>query len=156
MADVLGRLAELGIVLPEPVPIRGRYRGVVVRGDLAYTSAAIATIGDPLRVAWPGKVGDSVSFDEAKLSARGALVATLANLSAELGGLSRLEGFVHLHGYVNVAPGFDKVHHVVGAANELLESLFGSDRLAARTAVGVAELPENASVALDAVVAIRQ
>jgi enamine deaminase RidA (YjgF/YER057c/UK114 family) len=153
--SVVERLAELGIELPEPLPIHGRYRAVVVRGDLAFTSGALATTGPPLRIAWPGQLGADVSIEEGKESARGALVATLSNLASALGDLDRVEGFLHLRGHVNAVPGFDKVHHVVGAANDLIGELFGPDGLAARTAIGVATLPENASVVLDAVVAIR-
>lgn len=148
------RLVELGLDLPEPLPIRGRFRAVVVHRGVAYTSGALATTGPPLRVAWPGQLGADVSIDEGKESARGALLATLANLHAELGSLDRVEAVVHVRGFVNAAPGFDKVHHVIGAANELIGELFGDDRLAGRTAVGVSALPENASVVLDTVVAL--
>ncbi len=51
-------------------------------------------------------------------------------------------------------PDFDKVHHVVGAANAMIGDLFGDDALAGRTAVGVAALPERASVVLETVVAV--
>ena len=149
------RLAELGLNLPAPLPRRGRFSAVVVRGDLAFTSGALGTFDEPLRVAHPGQVGVDVSLDDAKESARLALLATLANLDEALGDLDRVEVFVHLTGYVNAAAGFDKVHHVVGAANDLVADLFGDDRLAGRTAVGVATLPERASVVLDAVVALR-
>ena len=155
VAEVSQRLADLGLVLPEPLPIRGRYRAVVVHGGLAYTSGALATTGPPLRVAWPGQLGAEVSIDEGKESARGALLATLANLAAELGSVDRIEAIVHLRGFVNAATGFDKVHHVIGAANDLVGELFGDERLAGRTAVGVSALPENASVVLDTVVAVR-
>jgi enamine deaminase RidA (YjgF/YER057c/UK114 family) len=156
MTDLNARLAELGLTLPEVLPIHGKYRTVVVRGDIAYTSGVIATVGPPLAVAFPGQVGGDVSLDDAKESARLCVAATLTNLSATLGGLDRVESFLHITGYVNVAPGFAKVHHVVGAANELIAALFGDDAgLCARTAVGVAVNPENASVVLDAVVALR-
>ena len=128
---------------------------MVVRGDLAFTSGALGTFDEPLRVAHPGQVGVDVSLDDAKESARLALLATLANLDEALGDLERVEAFVHLTGYVNAGAAFDKVHHVVGAANDLVADLFGDDRLAGRTAVGVATLPERASVVLDAVVALR-
>jgi enamine deaminase RidA (YjgF/YER057c/UK114 family) len=154
--EVTRRLHELGIELPDPLPVRGRFRPVVVHAGTAYTSGALATSGPPLQVAWPGRVGDVVSLEDAKLSARGALLATLANLRAALGSLDVVEGFVHVTGFVNVAPGFDKVHHVVGGASELIGELFGDEGLASRTAVGVSALPENASVVLDAVVAVRR
>lgn len=147
-------LSELGLELPEPLPVRGRFRPVVVHGGLAYTSGALATTGPPLQVAWPGRVGIEVSLDDAKQSARGALLTTLANLESALGDLDRIQAVLHVHGYVCAGPDFDKVHHVVGAATELVGELFGDDGLPARTAVGVATLPERASVVLDVIAAV--
>lgn len=153
--SIAARLAELGLSVPEPLPVRGRFRPVVVHGGLAYTSGALATTGPPLQVAWPGVVGVDVSLDEAKLAARGALLTTLANLQAALGDLDRVEAVLQVNGAVCAAPDFDKVHHVVGAATELVGELFGDDGLPARTAVGVASLPERASVVLDVVAVVR-
>jgi len=147
-------LAEAGITLPEPLPVRGRFRPVVVHAGLAHVSGAIATTGPPLQVAWPGRVGAEVSLDDAKLSARGALLGALSNLQAALGTLARVESILHVRGFVCVDPAFDKVHHVVGSATELVGELFGDDGLPARTAVGVAALPERASVVVDLIAAV--
>jgi enamine deaminase RidA (YjgF/YER057c/UK114 family) len=147
-------MKELGIVLPEPVPVKGRYQKVVVHNGIAYVSGALATLPDPLRVAYAGVVGADLTLEEARESARVALLGILSSLAEALGGLDRVERFLHLGGYVNVAPGFTKVNHVIGGASELIDSLFGSDALAARTSIGVAELPDGASVVLDAIVAV--
>ena len=154
MTQLVERLAELGLALPEPVPVRGRFRAVVVHGDVAYVSGAVATTGPPLQIAYPGHVGGEVSLEEAKESARGALLAVLASVDTAVG-LDRVAGVLHVGGYVRVAPGFDDVHMVVGAATALVGDLFGDDGLPARTAVGVASLPAGASVVLDAVAAVR-
>jgi enamine deaminase RidA (YjgF/YER057c/UK114 family) len=154
MGAVSDRLAALGLALPPPIPTVGRYASVNVHCDLAYTSGLMAVSGPPLQIAYAGRVGDDLSTDEAKLSARGALLSTLVQLETALGDLDRIETFLHVRGFVRVAPGFEKVHHVVGAANALIAELFGDDRLAGRTAVGVAELPEGASVVLETVAAI--
>ena len=82
------------------------------------------------------------------------MLLTLSHLAAELGNLDRVEAFLHVRGYVCATPEFDKVHHVVGAASALISELFGDDGLAARTAIGVATLPERASVILETVVAV--
>jgi enamine deaminase RidA (YjgF/YER057c/UK114 family) len=148
------RLEELGLALPEPVPVRGRFRSVVVRDGIAYVSGAIATTGPPLAVAYPGTVDIGVSLDDAKESARGAMLAVLAAV-ADAVGVDAIDAVLHLGGYVRVAPGFDDVHMVVGAATALVGDLFGDDALPARTAVGVASLPAGASVLLDAVVAVK-
>ena len=108
MTLLSARLDELGITLPEPAPVKGRYRRVVVHGDTAYVSGAIAILADPPRVAYAGEVGTELTMDEARDSARAALLGVIASLA----------------------------------------------ELAARTAVGVAELPDGASVMIDAVVAI--
>ncbi len=152
---VADRLAELGLALPDPIPVHGRYRPVVVHDRTAYTSGLMAIAGPPLRIDFPGRVGEELTLDDGKQSARGALLLTLSHLAAELGDLDRIESFVHVRGFVGAAPDFDKVHHVVGAANALIGDLFGDDALAGRTAIGVATLPERASVILETVVAIR-
>jgi enamine deaminase RidA (YjgF/YER057c/UK114 family) len=151
---VAERLTELGLALPEPIPVHGRYRPVVVHGDVAYTSGLMAIAGSPLRIDFPGRVGDDLTLEDGKQSARGALLQTLSHIVAAVGELDRIECFLHIRGYVCATPDFDKVHHVVGAANALAGELFGDGALACRTAVGVATLPERASVVLDTVVAL--
>jgi len=153
--DLAGRLGALGLTLPEPIPTVGRYRSVVVHAGVAHISGLMAVTGPPLRIAYPGRVGDTLTMDEAKESARGALLSTLAALKGHLGSLDHVASFLHVRGYVRAAPGFDKVHHVVGAANALIGDLFGDDALAGRTAVGVESLPEGASVVLECTVALR-
>jgi enamine deaminase RidA (YjgF/YER057c/UK114 family) len=152
---VAERLTELGLTLPDPIPVHGRYRPVVVHRDVAYTSGLMAVTGPPVGIDYPGRVGDDLTLDEGKQSACGALLQTLSHLVAEVGDLERIEAFLHVRGYVCATPDFDKVHHVVGAANRLVGELFGEGALASRTAVGVATLPERASVVLDTVVALR-
>jgi enamine deaminase RidA (YjgF/YER057c/UK114 family) len=152
---VAERLTELGLALPDPIPVHGRYRPVVVHGGVAYTSGLMAVAGPPLRIDYAGRVGDDLTLDEGKQSACGALLQTLSHLVAEVGDLERIEAFLQVRGYVCATPDFDKVHHVVGAANRLVGELFGDGALASRTAVGVATLPERASVVLDTVVAVR-
>jgi enamine deaminase RidA (YjgF/YER057c/UK114 family) len=148
------RLADLGLTLPGPIPVHGRYRPVVVRDGLAYTSGLMAVAGPPLRIDFSGRVGDDLTLDDGKQSARGALLLTLSHLAVEVGSLDRVETFLHVRGYVCATPEFDKVHHVIGAASALIGELFGDDALAARTAIGVSTLPERASVILETIVAV--
>ena len=152
---VAERLDELGLTLPDPIPVHGRYRPVVVHNATAHTSGLMAIAGPPLRIDFAGRVGDDLSLEEGKQSARGALLQTLSHLVAELGSLDRIQAFLHVRGFVQATPEFDKVHHVVGAANALIGELFGDSALASRTAVGVVTLPEHASVVLDTVVALK-
>src|SRR5262245_5696953 len=88
---VADRLSELGLVLPEPIPVHGRDRPVVVRGGIAYTSGLMAIAGPPLRIDFPGRIGEDLTLDQGKESARGALLQTLSHLAAALGSLDRIE-----------------------------------------------------------------
>jgi enamine deaminase RidA (YjgF/YER057c/UK114 family) len=150
MSQVEARIAELGLTVPAALAVHGRYSSVVVDDGLAYTSGVVGVTGEPPRLAFPGRVGAEVSIEDGKESARLALLATLGNLREALGSLDRIDRFLKLTGYVATAPGTQQIHHVIGAASELLAEIVGGDRLPTRTVVGAAELPGGASVVLDA------
>ena len=155
MTHLSTRLEELGIVLPEAVPVKGRYRRVVVHGDTAYVTGATPVLTNPLRVGYVGEVGTDLTLDEAREGARTTLLGIIASLAEELGDVDRIERFLHIGGYVRTAPGFWRVSQVLTGASGLIAELFGDDGLTARTAVGVAELPHGTSIMIDAIVAIR-
>jgi enamine deaminase RidA (YjgF/YER057c/UK114 family) len=149
------RVAELGYAVPAALPIHGRYSSVAIDHGIAFTSGVVGVIGDPPTLAFPGRVGDEVSIEDAKESARLALLTTLGNLREALGDLDRIDRFLKLTGYVATVPGTQQIHHVIGAASELVAEIFGGDHLPARTVVGAAELPGGASVVLDATLRLR-
>ena len=69
--------------------------------------------------------------------------------------IDQIEKIVRVGGFVNGAPGFVGIPEVINGASELLIKLFGEvNGKHARTAVGVAELPLNAPVEIEIVVAI--
>lgn len=152
MPEWESRIAELGVKLPDPLPAGGLFTSVVIDGTTAYCSGIVAVEGPPLRLAYPGCVGDDLSIEDAKLSARGAMISTLGNLRGAIGSLDRVERFLRLTGYVRAVPGFDKTPAVVDGASELLVEIFGKELLSARTAIGVSALPGGASVEIDAIV----
>jgi enamine deaminase RidA (YjgF/YER057c/UK114 family) len=152
MPEWESRIAELGVAIPDPLPAGGLFTSVVIDGSIAYCSGIVAVEGPPLKLAYAGCVGDDLSIDEGKRSARGAMISTLGNLRGALGTLDRVERFLRLTGYVRAVPGFDKTPAVVDGASEVLVEIFGKELLSARTAIGVSALPGGASVEIDAIV----
>lgn len=152
MPEWESRIAELGLNIPDPLPAGGLFTSVVVDGTIAYCSGIVAVEGPPLRLAYAGCVGDDLSVDDGKLSARGAMLSTLGNVRGAIGTLDHIERFLRLTGYVRAIPGFDKTPAVIDGASELLVEIFGKDLLSARTAIGVSALPGGASVEIDAIV----
>ena len=80
----------------------------------------------------------------------------MATLATELGELSRVTAILRLFGMVNGAPGFVATPAVIDGCSDLLMAVFGPEIGAhARSAIGVAELPGDMPVEVEALVAIR-
>ena len=125
----------------------------MIVGDLGFTAGTVAVEGPPLKLAYPGILGDDIDVETGKLSARQAFISTLSNLRGALGTLDRIERFVKLTGYVHATPSFTQAPQVMDGASQLMIDIFGQP--CARSAIGVAALPGGASVELDTVIQSR-
>ncbi|NMB02003.1 MAG: RidA family protein [Firmicutes bacterium] len=147
-------LADIGLELPQPPIPLGSYVSIQVAGNLIFTSGQTAAINGERR--FLGKVGQEISLEEGKLSARDACLNCLASIKKELGSLDAVEKIIKVVGYVNSAPGFNQQPQVINGASDLLVELWGECGRHARSAVGVAELPANSSVELDIIAEIKR
>jgi enamine deaminase RidA (YjgF/YER057c/UK114 family) len=147
------RLSELGIELPNLRSPAGAYVPAVRTGNLVFLSGAGPTRPDGTAVT--GKVGADVDVDEAKAAARLVGLQLLAALRAELGTLDRVVRLVKVLGMVNCAPGFNRTPTVVDGCSELFIEVLGEAGRGARSAVGMAELPFDISVEIEAVFQVR-
>lgn len=152
------RLQEMGLVLPPPVVPPGGarlpFRPVRVVGDRALVSGH-GPQNDDGTVAGPfGKVGAAVSVEEGYRSARLTALSVLGSLARELGDLDRVIAWVRVFGMVNSAPGFAAQPAVINGFSDLVVELFGDAGAHARSAVGMAELPFDLPVEVEAEVLI--
>lgn len=148
-----GRLVELGIELPTPSDPRGAYVPAVRTGNLVYLSGAGPVRPDGTFVV--GKVGRDLDLAEAKAAARLVGLQLLASLRRELGTLDRVDRLVKVLGMVNCAPGFNQTPPMIDGCSELFVEVFGEAGRGARSAVGMAELPFDIAVEVEAIVAVR-
>lgn len=146
------RLQELGIEVPAPMTPAGLYRSAVRVGELLFLSGAGPVLPEGGFVR--GKVGDTVSFEEGKEAARLVGLQLLASMQAELGSLDRVARVVKLLGMVNCAPGFNNTPGVIDGCSQLFIDVFGENGRGARSAVGMAELPFDISVEIEAIVEV--
>jgi enamine deaminase RidA (YjgF/YER057c/UK114 family) len=153
-APIEARLVELGVEVGPAAPPLGSYAPVVVDGGLAYTSGVVALIAPSWDLLLPGRVGEDLDVATAALSARGAMLSTLANLRGALGTLDRVRRPLRVTGFVQAAPVVAGLPSVLNGATDLLAELFGPHALPARSAIGVAALPGGASVELECVFAL--
>lgn len=144
------RLRDLGYELPDVPEPAGSYLPATRTGNLIFTAGQVPfRDGKILRT---GKVGNSVSVEEAAEDARLCALNALAAAAAQAGGLDNIRGIVKVGGFVASAPGFDGQPAVLNGASEFLGEVFGDAGLHARTAVGVAELPLGAPVEVELIV----
>lgn len=141
------KLRESGIKLPDaPAPL-GSYTPCIRTGNLLFLSGIL-----PLRegkLLKTGRVGESVSINEAEEEARQVVINALSILRTYLGGLDRVVRCVKLNGYVASAPEFTGQPKVLNAASDLLCEIFGENGRHARVAVGVSVLPLNSPIEID-------
>jgi enamine deaminase RidA (YjgF/YER057c/UK114 family) len=153
------RLAELGLVLPQPMQtpsnVRLPFRNVRVRGQRAFV-AGHGPLNPDGTLAGPfGKVPSEVSPEQAYQSARWVGLAMLASLKRELGDLDRVTAWLRVFGMVNSAPDFAAQPSVINGCSDLLLEVYGPEAgQHARSAVGLAALPFNIPVEIEAEVEI--
>ena len=158
MTDDLGparKLAALGLELPILSPVRGNYVRARRDGATLYL-AGHGPAPDASGRRQAGKVGADLTLVEGYAAARRAGLALLATISSELGSLDRVRAVVRVFGMVNVAPGFAATPAVIDGCSDLLIEVFGLEvGRHARSAIGVAALPFDMPVEIEAVVAVR-
>lgn len=148
------RLRDLGYELPDVPEPAGSYIPAVRSGNLIFTAGQVPfKDGEILRT---GKVGDTVSVEEASEDARLCALNALAAAAARAGGLDNIRRIVKVGGFVASAQVFDGQPAVLNGASEFLGQVFGDAGLHARTAVGVAELPLGAPVEVELIVEVRE
>ncbi|MBF9060086.1 RidA family protein [Rhodobacterales bacterium HKCCSP123] len=153
---VMDKLAALGLALPPDWAPRGRFLPFRRDGAVVYLSGQICE--------WNGAVtltGPVEDRPEAVAAARKAAEICALNLLYRLreaaeGDLDRVDCVLRLGGFVNCVPGFGQSPRVIDGATDLFIALFGENGWHARTAVGVAGLPGNAAVEVDAVVRLKR
>ena len=147
------KLAALDLTLPQPAEPAFHYVPVMIHGGIAYVSGQLPKVDGEVRCT--GKVGAEVSAEAAAKAARICVLQGLACLRAALGNLGRVERILKVTGFVASASGFNRQPEVIDAASRLLIDLFGEAGRHARSAVGVAELPRNAPVEIEMIVAVK-
>lgn len=153
--EIEKKLAALGLELPTPPVPAAHYIPYVKVGNLLFVGGNIGRLnGQPL--SYVGKVGDKVTLEQGYEMARHCALNHLAIIKSALGDLDRVERFVKLIGYVNVAPGFTKMPQVVNGASDLFVELWGERGEHARAAVGVASLSNEAPVETEVIVQIKE
>lgn len=144
--SVAERLTALGIVLPQPAAPVANYVGAVRTGNLIVVSGQLPFGPDgKISASHLGKLRPGVAIGAARDAARLCAINLLAQVQALAGDLENVARVVRLGGFFAVNGGHDSLPAAMNGASDLVAEIFGERGRHARTTVGVAHLPLDAT-----------
>ncbi|MDA1777707.1 MULTISPECIES: RidA family protein [unclassified Bacillus cereus group] len=143
------KLSELGITLPAIRPAVGNYVSCVRVGNLLFTAGQGVD-------KYHGKLGKDISIDEGYKAARQSMLNLLSVVRNELGDLNKVKRIVKILGFVNSTEDFINQPKVMNGASDVLVDIFGEKGKHARSAVGMAQLPNNTTIEIEMVLEIEE
>lgn len=143
------RISALGITLPTPPTPLGAYVESSDSGNLLFLSGTLPVVNGKL--AFSGRLGDTLSVGQGKEAARIASLNSLAIAKHHLGDLDRLKKLVKLTVLIAAAEQFTEHAVVADGASDLFVQLFGREAGHVRLVYGVHSMPIGAPVIVDTI-----
>lgn len=152
MSAIETRLAELGVKLPAAAAPVANYVPCSILGNLLIVSGQLAFGADgKLAPEHKGKLGAEVSDESGRAAARLCVINVLAQARTALGGdLSRLKRCLRLGGFINAEPDFQHLPQIMNGASDLIVEAMSEAGRHARSTIGVAQLPLDCAVEVEA------
>ncbi|WP_460451625.1 RidA family protein [Alsobacter sp. SYSU BS001988] len=149
--SIEAKLKELGVTLPTPGAPIANYVPCVRTGSLLVVSGQLCLGADgKLADAHKGKLGGEISAEAATEAARLCAINILAQAKVALGSLDAIQRCVRLGGFINVVPTYGAIAPVMNGASDFMVAALGDKGRHARSTIGVAELPLDAVVEVEA------
>ena len=151
-SEIEAKLAQLGLVLPEPAAPVAAYVPVVIAGGLAHVSGQLPFLDGVLV---KGRLGEDVTIGEGYEAARACGLMILAQLKAALGSLERVEQVVKLGAFVSSTADFTDQPKVINGASDFMVAALGEAGRHARSAVSAVSLPLGVAVEIEGIFEIK-
>jgi enamine deaminase RidA (YjgF/YER057c/UK114 family) len=141
------RLRELGIQLPAaPTPF-GTYVEALQTGNLLFLSGMLPVVDHKPK--YLGRLGKEIDAEQGRDAVYTAALGALATARQYLGTLDRVSRVVRLGVFMATSGDFFDQPRVADAVSDLFRDVFGSDKMAVRSVIGVASLPLGMPVELE-------
>jgi enamine deaminase RidA (YjgF/YER057c/UK114 family) len=151
MGVVIERLASMGLTVPDVAAPVASYVPAVRSGSHVYTSGQLPFVDGVLP--GTGKVGAEVTPEDAQEYAKLCALNVIAAINSIVD-LDSVVRVVKLTVFVASTPDFTGQPAVANGASDLIAAAFGASGSHARSAVGVAVLPLDTPVEVDAIVEV--
>ncbi len=147
-------LKKKNITLPQPPEPLANYIGAVRVGTLLFVSGhgPLGADGKPTAL---GKLGRDLTVEQGYQAAHVVGLNMLATVRANLGSLDKVKRVVKVLGMVNTHEGFGDQPKVINGFSDLIVEVFGEAiGKHARSAVGMAGLPQNIPVEIEMILEV--
>jgi enamine deaminase RidA (YjgF/YER057c/UK114 family) len=148
------QLQELGIQLPAaPTPF-GTYVETLQTGSLLFLSGMLPVVDHKPK--YVGRLGKELDAEAGRDAARTAALSALAAARNHLGSLDRVTRVVRLGVFIATFGDFFDQPRVADAVSDLFRDIFGTDKMAVRSVIGVASLPLGMPIELEVTFEVEQ
>ena len=146
--EIENKLKAMGLELPAAGTSPPGRVGAVRIGNILFVGGH--TAGPTYR----GKLGTEITVEQGYEGAKEACLACLADVKAVIGDLDKVKQVAKLLCMVNSAPDFVQQPLVANGATDLLSELYGDAGAHARSAVGMASLPNAACIEIEMILEV--
>ena len=131
----------------------GHYSPLVRHHDELYVSGLVPRTNG--RIQYPGRVGLELDMADAQAAASISAMRGLALIVDAIGSLDKIKSLIRITVYVKSTADFVDLSEVANGASDVFSHVLGDAGKHTRTTVGVYQLPKNAAVEVDMIVALR-
>ena len=132
------------------------YVGAVRSGNLVVVSGQLCfDLDGKLPIDFKGKLGAGISLEAGQEAARYCAMNILAQVKAVTGSLDHITRCVRLGGFINATPDFAQLPQVMNGASDFMVLALGDAGRHARSTIGVAQLPMDACVEVEAIFEVK-
>ncbi|MDI3271069.1 RidA family protein [Pseudomonas sp. MDT1-16] len=131
----------------------GHYAPLVRHHDELYISGLVPRMNG--EVQYQGRVGLDLTLADAQSAARISALRGLALIVDSIGSLDKIKLLLRVTVYVKSTADFVDLSEVANGASDVFSHVLGDAGKHTRTTIGVYQLPKDAAIEVDMIVAIR-
>lgn len=151
--SIAEKLKSLGVELPQPVKPVANYVPWVKSGNLVFISGQLPLVHG--KIGCTGHLGSNASIEQGAAEARQCAINLIAQMrDACDGDLNKVKRIVKITGFVASTTSFADHASVMNGASNFFVDVFGEIGRHARSSVGMASLPLNTLVEIEAIIEV--
>src|SRR5471032_614887 len=144
---------ELGFDIYDENAVGGHYAPLIRHDDELYVSGLVPRMNG--KIQYPGRVGQELSLSDAQAAASISAMRGLALIVDAIGSLDKIKTLIRVTVYVKSTADFVDLSEVANGASDVFSHVLGDAGKHTRTTIGVYQLPKNAAIEVDMIVALR-